>query len=954
MKKYLSIAIIFIITVSNANGQAILQRSWSDGDTLFSQYSSFQGVVVDSTVRLIPYSEIHEPDSFRYILYGEDGIWPLQKFPISAAYDIDFISEKNKNFYLVTDGFGRRVFEINYTDPDDPIEAGFSFTGQSRPLINPVDASIFYENGDRKILITDAGGNRVVKVDRLGGDEEWTYGDGNSGMGQNQLSGPSDALALPDTNLYLICDQGNSRIILVEPSANNIVWSYGNSAELNPVDIEFDQSTNSVLVTDRGNHRVFLIRISDSVVIWQYGTGEQGSGVNMLDSPTDADLLENGNILICDAGNNRLLEVDRDGQVDWSFEHRPLKNLSDADRLPDNRTIIVSNYQSLFTNIPIWLAYSDSVFVSDYMNIGKTVNLDSLYWDGEIPENSEIRLQIRSSDNPANLGIAQWRGPSDSELFFTDSVSAVNPAYHQGHSYYQFKAFLQSNDTLHTPILNNVRLRYHYYNDKQSGTITSDAISAQQGYIITKWMYLNFNTIQREARNIKISILDGETGQILIDFFAETIDTVKSRNSLEIWDQLKGKQSVRLRATLSTKNTATTPQLQSWGLEWNSTLSADASIKFVNSEDDTVQYYRVSSVYPPVEKKVDQVFVKLSDLNLAAVQEAITLQIRALRSGDILDVSLERDPNGDFALSHGIPAVIFNLVIPANTFLEVFNRDTLVISYTDPTTPTDVSADTALIIENTRGELSIVDVNGVAVDTMTIGDTLYVRVDGDHDRNIDERRDEITVEVLNTETSDQEFLTLVEIPDSNNVYYTGNFISQRGLRLAQNATGIKSDSLLQTMPSNQVAARYEDNVTLQDVIYIRRTGYTPPDSVFLLPTKALDFDVAPNPFYMNRHTNFRLKASSAIADLRVERVEIYNLAGQLVRSIPGENIRFDLSQPIPRNVFSYAENWWDFRNENNQYISSGMYFIKMIGSVANGGEGSSEEIEAIKKIIIFR
>ncbi|MBD3289329.1 hypothetical protein GF337_11050, partial [candidate division KSB1 bacterium] len=408
MKKCISIVITILIGIANANGQAIQQRSWSDGsDTLFTEYASFQGVVVDSTVRLIPYSEVHEPDSFRYILYGDDGIWPLQKFPLSAASDIDFISEKNKNFYLVTDGFGRRVFEINYTDPDNPIEAGFSFTGQSRPLINPVDASIFYDNGDRKILITDAGGNRVVKVDRLGGDEEWFYGDGNSGMGRNQLSGPADALALPDTNLYLICDQGNSRIIMVEESTKNVMWSYGNAGELNPTDIEYEAESNSVLVTDRGNHQVFFIRISDSIVWWSYGTGERGSAANMLDSPIDADILENGNILIADAGNNRLLEVNRGGEVEWAFEHRPLLNLSDADRLPSDRTVIIADYPPLFNDIPIWLAYSDSLFVSDYMSIGKAVNIDSLYWEGETPENSDIRLQIRSADNPANLGVAQ-------------------------------------------------------------------------------------------------------------------------------------------------------------------------------------------------------------------------------------------------------------------------------------------------------------------------------------------------------------------------------------------------------------------------------------------------------------------------------------------------------------------------------------------------------------------
>ncbi|UCE08506.1 MAG: hypothetical protein JSW07_10985, partial [bacterium] len=128
MKKYPSIVLSIFWIASSLYSQVVQQRSWTDGDPLFSNISQSQGVVIDSTIRLIPISETQAPDSFKFILYGEDGIWPIQKFPINAASDIDFISEKNKQFYLVTDGFGRRIFEINYTDPNNPIEAGFSFT----------------------------------------------------------------------------------------------------------------------------------------------------------------------------------------------------------------------------------------------------------------------------------------------------------------------------------------------------------------------------------------------------------------------------------------------------------------------------------------------------------------------------------------------------------------------------------------------------------------------------------------------------------------------------------------------------------------------------------------------------------------------------------------------------------------------------------------------------------
>ncbi|MEE4312464.1 MAG: hypothetical protein V2J62_11415, partial [candidate division KSB1 bacterium] len=409
MKKYITTAVISLFFAINLFGQGVNQESWADGDTAsFSDYTSFQGVVIDSTVRLVALSETKTAASFQFILYGEDGIWPIQDFPISSAHDVDYISE-NKQYYLITDGFGRRVFEINYTNPDNPIEAGFSFTGDQLPLVNPVDASVFYESGNRKVLITDNGGHRVIKVDRVGGDEEWAYGDGTSGIGPNQLSGPSDAIYLSDNGHILICDQGNSRIIEVNPATNLIEWIYMNGNEFNPVDIEYSAMTNEVLVTDQKNHRVFFLEKNTDNITWQFGTtGVASKTDSTLNTPTDADLLLNGNILICDSKNSRLLEVNRSGDVVWSFQHRPLINLRDADRLPDNRTIVIADYPPLLKNIPIWIGYSDSLFVSEPQTIGKKVNFDSLFWTADVPSNTSIKMQFRSAANLTELEAAQW------------------------------------------------------------------------------------------------------------------------------------------------------------------------------------------------------------------------------------------------------------------------------------------------------------------------------------------------------------------------------------------------------------------------------------------------------------------------------------------------------------------------------------------------------------------
>ncbi|MDI6841147.1 MAG: NHL repeat-containing protein [bacterium] len=56
--------------------------------------------------------------------------------------------------------------------------------------------------------------------------------------------------------------------------------------------------------------------------VWQYGTsGVPGSGHNQLYLPNDADLLPNGNILISDTYNNRVIEVDRTHSIirTWLF-----------------------------------------------------------------------------------------------------------------------------------------------------------------------------------------------------------------------------------------------------------------------------------------------------------------------------------------------------------------------------------------------------------------------------------------------------------------------------------------------------------------------------------------------------------------------------------------------------------------------------------------------------------
>ncbi|MDD2666839.1 MAG: hypothetical protein PHI74_07120, partial [Methanocellales archaeon] len=126
----------------------------------------------------------------------------------------------------------------------------------------------------------------------------------------------------------LVCTIALLCAMLVMPTASaadEIVWEY--STGLNgPFDAERLTNGNT-LITDGFNNRVIEVTPAGTIV-WQY------SG---LLQPTDADRLSNGNTLIayCDG----VIEVAPDGTTVWEcIGHYPME----ADRLPDGNTLIAS------------------------------------------------------------------------------------------------------------------------------------------------------------------------------------------------------------------------------------------------------------------------------------------------------------------------------------------------------------------------------------------------------------------------------------------------------------------------------------------------------------------------------------------------------------------------------------------------------------------------------------
>jgi hypothetical protein len=97
----------------------------------------------------------------------------------------------------------------------------------------------------------------------------------------------------------------------------------------NPTDAERLLNGNT-LITDCLNDRIIEVDSSGSIV-WSYSTG--------LNHPTDAERLSNGNTLIAGNNNNNVIEVDNSGAIVWSYS-AGLDHPHDAERLTNGNTVI--------------------------------------------------------------------------------------------------------------------------------------------------------------------------------------------------------------------------------------------------------------------------------------------------------------------------------------------------------------------------------------------------------------------------------------------------------------------------------------------------------------------------------------------------------------------------------------------------------------------------------------
>lgn len=164
--------------------------------------------------------------------------------------------------------------------------------------------------------------NRVLLVNRAG-KIVWQYGQfGVTGAGPDQLSTPVQNTWLPNRHI-LITDQANERIIEVT-LGKQIVWQYGTTGvagngpeQLNNPNCAELLENGHILICDENNNRAIEVT-RDGEIVWQYGSGDPNIN-DPVSGVAFASRLKNGHTLITDSNHARIVEIDTDKNVVWEY-----------------------------------------------------------------------------------------------------------------------------------------------------------------------------------------------------------------------------------------------------------------------------------------------------------------------------------------------------------------------------------------------------------------------------------------------------------------------------------------------------------------------------------------------------------------------------------------------------------------------------------------------------------
>jgi hypothetical protein len=160
----------------------------------------------------------------------------------------------------------------------------------------------------------------------------------------------------PVPGYVMIADRDNNRILIVSP-AKNVVWQFPRPGDTrtrrtfrDPDDAFFTPGYHAISTNEEFNQQIAEISIQKRRLTWSFGhAGTRGSAFGYLSNPDDAYLLPNGQFMVADIQNCRVLFVSRAHKVvreighAGNCAHDPPSGLSSpngATPLPDGGVLV--------------------------------------------------------------------------------------------------------------------------------------------------------------------------------------------------------------------------------------------------------------------------------------------------------------------------------------------------------------------------------------------------------------------------------------------------------------------------------------------------------------------------------------------------------------------------------------------------------------------------------------
>jgi hypothetical protein len=268
-----------------------------------------------------------------------------EKFDVTWSYDVDPLPGGTL-FVTATAGGGTIVYEL------DP-ETGEAIWKETIPGHDTHDADLL-PNGNIVVANmrnyddeADVNRDRVYVYNRSTDEVVWEweferYFDRPSGGNYTKDWTHVNDVDVVGEDRLLLSPRNFDQVLLLNRTSGEVVWHLGEDDEHdtlyeqhNPDYLESESGTETVLVADSENDRIVeYTRDGDGWSrTWTLGGGGIFGGESPLDWPRDADRLANGNTLVSDSQNSRVLEVTPAGEVVWEVYAPWL--VYDAARIPD-------------------------------------------------------------------------------------------------------------------------------------------------------------------------------------------------------------------------------------------------------------------------------------------------------------------------------------------------------------------------------------------------------------------------------------------------------------------------------------------------------------------------------------------------------------------------------------------------------------------------------------------